>query len=46
MDHVGVISGANIQQRFIQRGTAYATFFADNYVADILGCRPGEFKPA
>lgn len=37
----GVISGANIQQRFIQRGAAYATFFADNYVADILDCRPG-----
>lgn len=38
----GVISGANIQQRFIQRGAAYATFFADNYVADVLNCRPGE----
>lgn len=40
----GVISGANIQQRFVQRGTAYATFFADNYVADLLGCRPGEVQ--
>lgn len=37
----GMISGANIQQRFIQRGTAYATFFEDNYVADVLDCRPG-----
>lgn len=36
----GVVSGANIQQRFIQRGAAYATFFNDNYVADVLGCRP------
>ena len=40
----GVISGANIQQRFIQRGAAYATFFEDNYVADVLGCRPGEVQ--
>lgn len=40
----GVVSGANIQQRFIQRGTVYATFFAENYVADVLGCRPGEVQ--
>jgi superfamily II DNA or RNA helicase len=40
----GVISGANIQQRFIQRGAAYATFFAENYAAMILGCRPGEVE--
>lgn len=40
----GVVSGANIQQRFVQSGTAYATFFAENYVADILGCRPGEVQ--
>ncbi len=38
----GVTSGATIQQRFIQRGAVLATFFADNYVADVLGCRPGE----
>jgi superfamily II DNA or RNA helicase len=38
----GVVSGANVQQRFIQRGTAYSTFFEDNYVADLLGCRLGE----
>ncbi len=37
-----VISGANVQQRFIKRGTAYSTFFEDNYVADLLGCKPGE----
>lgn len=36
----GVVSGANIQQRFIQKGTVYATFFEDNYIASILGCRP------
>ncbi|QDT04230.1 ATP-dependent helicase HepA [Rubripirellula lacrimiformis] len=35
-----VISGANIQRRFIQRGTVLATFFADNYVADVLRCEP------
>ena len=40
----GVISGANIQQRFIQRGAAYSTFFSDNYVADVLECRPGEVE--
>lgn len=40
----GVVSGANIQQRFIQRGTAYSTFFGDNYVADLLSCRPGEVE--
>ena len=27
-----------MQRRFIQRGTAYATFFDDNYVAAALGC--------
>jgi len=38
----GTISGANIQQRFIQRGTTYSTFFLDNYVAAILACVPGD----
>ena len=38
----GIISGANVQQRFIQGGTAYATFFEDNYIADLLGCNTGE----
>jgi hypothetical protein len=37
----GVLSGANIQQRFIQRGAVYATFFEDNHVARLLGYRPG-----
>lgn len=38
----GVVSGANVQRRFIQRGTVYATFFEDNYVAFLLECEPGE----
>ncbi len=38
----GVVSGANVQQRFTQRSAVYATFFEDNHVAEILGCRPGE----
>jgi hypothetical protein len=38
-----VVSGANIQQRF-KKGAAYAAFFEDNYVADLLGCRPGEVE--
>ena len=37
----GVVSGANIQRRFIQKGTAYSTFFEDNYVMDLLGAEPG-----
>ena len=38
----GVISGGNIQRRFIQTGTTYSTFFEDNYVAYILGCAPAQ----
>ncbi len=41
----GIVSGANVQQRFIQRGAVYATFFEDNHVADLLDCRPGEVTP-
>jgi hypothetical protein len=37
----GVVSGANIQRRFIQKGTAYSTFFEDNLVMDLLEARPG-----
>ncbi|MGD0659258.1 MAG: helicase-related protein [Syntrophorhabdales bacterium] len=37
----GVVSGANVQRRFIQRGTVYATFFEDNHVADLLMAEPG-----
>lgn len=40
----GVISGANVQQRFIQRGTSYATFFADNHVAALMDCVPGQVE--
>lgn len=39
-----IVSGANIQQRFTQRGTNYATFFEDNYLAWVLGCGPGEVE--
>ena len=34
----GIISGANIQGRFIQSGATYSTFFEDNYVT---GSSPG-----
>ena len=37
----GILSGANIQRRFIQRGAEYATFFEENHVAALLGCAPG-----
>jgi Helicase conserved C-terminal domain/Type III restriction enzyme, res subunit len=40
----GFVSGANVQQRFIQRGANYSTFFADNHVAAILGCLPGDVE--
>ncbi len=36
----GFVSGANIQKRFIQRGTVYSTFFEHNYAAEILRVRP------
>ncbi|WP_186774918.1 C-terminal helicase domain-containing protein [Allorhodopirellula solitaria] len=39
-----VVSGANIQRRFIQRGTVLATFFSDNYVADVMRCEPAEVE--
>ena len=37
----GVVSGANIQKRFVSSRGAFGTFFEDNHVADLLGCRPG-----
>ncbi|MBL9005053.1 MAG: DEAD/DEAH box helicase family protein [Myxococcales bacterium] len=37
----GYVSGANIQARFIQASSAYATFFADNHVMALLGAQPG-----
>jgi Type III restriction enzyme, res subunit/Helicase conserved C-terminal domain len=36
-----VVSGANVQRRFTQKGTVYSTFFEDNYVMDLLEVRPG-----
>lgn len=42
----GFVSGANVQQRFMQAGAVYSTFFEDNYAADLLGCRPGEVETA
>jgi hypothetical protein len=42
----GVISGANVQRRFIQKGTAYSTFFEDNHVAFLLGVEPGAVAKA
>lgn len=37
-----VVSGANIQRRFTQQGSSYATFFEDNHVAALLGAQPGD----
>ncbi len=37
----GVLSGANVQARFIRGSGAYSTFFADNHVMDLLGAEPG-----
>lgn len=42
----GVVSGANIQGRFIQSGAAYSTFFEQNYAADLLGVDPGGVEVA
>ena len=36
----GLISGANIQRRFLQRTSGFSTFFEDNYVAALLRCDP------
>lgn len=38
----GVVSGANIQQRFIKHSGAYSLFFERNHVADLLGIQPGQ----
>ncbi|MFY2559478.1 DEAD/DEAH box helicase family protein [Corallococcus terminator] len=37
----GVLSGANIQSRFIKGSGAYSTFFADNHVMALLGTESG-----
>jgi len=42
----GVVSGANIQARFIQASSSYATFFTDNHVMDLLGAEPGSVVDA
>lgn len=41
-----VVSGANIQGRFIKASGAYATFFSDNHVMALLGARPGSVVEA
>ncbi len=38
----GVLSGANVQGRFIKGSGAYSTFFADNHVMELLGSEPGK----
>ena len=38
----GIVSGANIQRRFLQLGSVYGTFFEHNFIADLLGVTPGE----
>lgn len=38
----GIISGANVQQRFLSRSAALGSFFLDNYVADLLECAPSQ----
>jgi len=37
----GIVSGANVQKRFIQSGSAYSTFFDRNHVADLLVAESG-----
>jgi hypothetical protein len=38
----GVVSGANVQQRFVQRGATFSTFFDENHVAAVLECEPAD----
>lgn len=37
----GVLSGAALKKRFERPGSAYSTFFEDNYAAWLLDARPG-----
>ncbi len=37
-----IVSGANIQRRFNQKGTVLGTFFLDNPVMTLLGAEPGQ----
>jgi Type III restriction enzyme, res subunit/Helicase conserved C-terminal domain len=38
----GIVSGARVKSRFLQRGTVYATFFEDNQIMALLGASPGD----
>ncbi|MBK8254249.1 MAG: DEAD/DEAH box helicase [Polyangiaceae bacterium] len=38
----GLLSGANLQGRFLSGSGAYSTFFAHNHVMDLLGAKPGQ----
>jgi len=38
----GVVSGANLQQRFTTTSSAYSVFFARNHLAELLEVRPGK----
>ena len=42
----GVVSGANVQKRFIQSGSGYSTFFDRNHVADLLAAESGHVAKA
>lgn len=40
----GVVSGVNIKERFIQKGTILSTFFEHNYLIESLGFERGNVK--
>ena len=42
----GVVSGANVQRRFIQSSSAYSTFFDRNHVAELLKAEAGSVAKA
>jgi superfamily II DNA or RNA helicase len=42
----GVVSGANVQRRFLQRGSVFWTFFEANHVAELLGVPPEDVLDA
>jgi hypothetical protein len=39
-----VMSAAHLKRLFTERGSRYATFFADNHIMELLGCGPGEVR--
>lgn len=41
-----VVSGANVQRRFLQRGSVFWTFFEANHVAELLGVQPEDVLDA